>query len=78
MTTQGPKLVNEGYEPEEGDNSGGDTGSTTSERLTRLETLLRAVATREDLSNMEVGMRKWGIGIFASSIALVLAMAKFF
>ena len=66
------------YDPEEtGDGSGGG-GSSVGERLARLETLVLALASREDLSGMEVRMLKWGIGIVIGSVGLAIAIVKLF
>lgn len=45
-------------------------------RLTVIETLLKEVATRADLSQMEVRMLKWGIGILISAVGLSIAIVN--
>ena len=71
--------MDDGYDPDEqAGGEGGGGGPTIGERLAVIETLLRSAATREDLSKLEIRMLKWGVGIVFGSVALALAIAKFF
>lgn len=57
---------------------GNGNGSDLRDRITRIETRLEVVATREDLSKMEIRMLKWGLMIVLGSVSLAIAITKLF
>ena len=49
--------------------------ATVEESVTALETIIPTLATKEDLSKLEVRLIKWIVGMMLSSVAIATTVA---